>query len=275
MTPPLPESHDSRVAFNSCREVVEHQRDQGACASCWAQAGAHALETRICIETEGAVRTWLSSQYMTACHSKKSWEILTWFGTQAGNGCKGGWAENVWVGARKGIPSGSSNPSVGDTCVPYHLNGNALEHFDPASQEETPSCMRECTSNRFGKTLVEDMYKPRLSYTMFGDLQKARRAMVDGGMVVLSYDVYRDFMAYARGLYVPESLDSGSKSGRHAVSCFGYGPAFLKCKNSWGRKWGDDGNFMINISAAGDLGFFFKAITKLSIDSSSYPGKNI
>ena len=59
-----------------------------------------------------------------------------------------------------------------------------------------------------------------------GGGQKARRAMVDGGMVVLSYDVYRDFMAYARGLYVPESLDSGSKSGRHAVSCFGYGQHF-------------------------------------------------
>jgi hypothetical protein len=122
--------------------------------------------------------------------------------------------------------------------------------------------------------MKEDMYTLDLSYKwLFGNIEKGKRAMVDGGLVSFSYSVYRDFMSYARGIYSPSTLDEGSKSGNHAVSCFGYGPTFLRCKNSWGSYWGDNGNFMIAISAADDLNFLFKAITKLNIKKSSYPGK--
>ncbi|EYC39733.1 hypothetical protein Y032_0643g1066 [Ancylostoma ceylanicum] len=67
------------------------------------------------------------------------------------------------------------------------------------------------------------------------------------GPVVATYDVYKDFNYYRKGIYIHK--DGGRPTGSHAVKIIGWGKEndvpFWLIANSWNSDWGEDGYFRI------------------------------
>ncbi|KAF8571546.1 hypothetical protein P879_08399, partial [Paragonimus westermani] len=81
--------------------------------------------------------------------------------------------------------------------------------------------------------------------------------LVHGGPFPIGFMVYDDFIHYKSGVYRHSRLKNTAlpfypvKSTNHAVLLVGYGTdkethlPYWSVKNSWGRKWGEDGFFRI------------------------------
>lgn len=279
---PLPLNFDARFKWPKCREVLSHVRNQGKCGSCWAQAATYVLESRLCIDSDGAFSgpsAWLSSMYTTACAAQKgdTPDFKFWEQGQ-GDGCDGGFAEWVFEQAKQvGIPTGSSEPGVGRTCAPYEAKGDSLEHFDLDKGSIKLQCPSSCSDAHHFRPLPNDMYKLQFqSWEMDSSLQ-AMGAILELGIVVFDFDVYRDFMTYKSGIYSPYSMDEGSKIGGHSTACFGFGfvaiqgrnVGFVKCQNSWGTDWGMNGEFHM---FPAEVQIRFVAAGKIDLDGSVTPG---
>ena len=69
------------------------------------------------------------------------------------------------------------------------------------------------------------------------------------GPVVMSFEPSHDFMYYSNGIYhsTDHNLRSEWEKVDHSVLCFGWGEEngekFWLLQNSWGPKWGENGNF--------------------------------
>merc|ERR1719335_1166264 len=64
-------SFDGREEWSQCAEVMNHVRDQGKCASCWAQTAAMVIESRLCIGSNGKFsgpNAWISAGYIASCY---------------------------------------------------------------------------------------------------------------------------------------------------------------------------------------------------------------
>lgn len=260
----LPESLEAYRQYPQCRDVLSHVRNQGKCGSCWAQAAAYILETRLCIATDGnfsGPNAWFSSSYLTSCamgpDTVEGWfnaYVNPWGKRKSGDGCRGGWASSAWDWTKKyGVPTGSKDPYTGSTCIPYNIKGDSLAHFDTSSNREAPLCPENCTNDRYFRSMEEDLYKLSFSWSTYSSTEQAKRAMLEGPIAFI-YKVYQDFHAYRYGIYEKSDVDSQGKKpksvGRHAVACFGYGKhysgvEFLRCRNSWGDWWGEQGDFSI------------------------------
>jgi len=82
-----------------------------------------------------------------------------------------------------------------------------------------------------------------------------KEALVTGGPLSVSFEVYDDFTMYKSGVYHHVALLSGPfqplELTNHAVLLVGYGTDeatgddFWIVKNSWGPDWGEDGFFRI------------------------------
>ena len=84
-----------------------------------------------------------------------------------------------------------------------------------------------------------------------------RLALVRGGPLSVSFEVYDDFMSYSGGVYhhtgVAHNVNRFDPFGitNHAVLAVGYGvdrqsgQNYWIVKNSWGEGWGENGYFRI------------------------------
>lgn len=247
----LPDSFDSVSKWPACKKVIDHVRNQGTCGSCWAHSSTYVLETRLCIDTAGKFsgdNFWISSLHATSC--SKPGQMVNKV-IKPGDGCQGGSFRYTFNYAqRSGIVTGSSAPTEANTCLPYAIGGDSLQHFKPNVQPKAPPCQVACTNGKYTRPLAQDVYKLAFSYTGTKDHAQARLAIYTSGPIIFDYAVYRDFMSYKMGVYIPTTLDKGSLSGYHSTSCIGFGKDakagdFLFCRNSWGRNWGDNGSFKI------------------------------
>ena len=79
----LPENFDLRAKWPQC-ESLKEVRDQSTCGSCWAFGAAEAMSDRVCIASNGALQTRISTENLLSCCSA------------CGNGCNGGWPSAAW-----------------------------------------------------------------------------------------------------------------------------------------------------------------------------------
>ena len=67
------------------------------------------------------------------------------------------------------------------------------------------------------------------------------KVLEENGPFIASFDVFSDFYAYSKGVYV-RGKDTKC-NGSLAVTIVGYGTEngidYWRCQNSWGPKWGD------------------------------------
>jgi len=211
----LPKSFDWRNVDGV--NYVSPVRNQGACGSCYAFSSMGMLESRVRILTANSRQFTFSPQDIVSCSS-------------LAQGCSGGFP--FLIAGRYGKDHGV----VEEACSPYTGNDTACS---------TRTCLRHFTSS-YG--YVGGYYGGCSEETM-------KEALVTGGPLSVSFEVYDDFTMYKSGVYHHVALLSGPfqplELTNHAVLLVGYGTDeatgddFWIVKNSWGPDWGEDGFFRI------------------------------
>eukprot|EP00928_Gymnodinium_smaydae_P039684 TRINITY_DN27052_c0_g4_i1.p1 TRINITY_DN27052_c0_g4~~TRINITY_DN27052_c0_g4_i1.p1 ORF type:complete len:597 (+),score=123.34 TRINITY_DN27052_c0_g4_i1:64-1854(+) len=232
---PLPLEFDSRKHWPLCSGVFSHVRNQGSCGSCWANAAAGTIDGRLCIRTSGRFsgeNAWTSAGYIAMCYHNRQ-----------RNGCGGGSPGRALEAVGKyGVPTGSFSA---DTCVPYFGSGNPLKHFLRGGMT-APPCPTTCTTEaQYPRTLEQDKFYFAPGFVIPTTIvNDAKRSMLEGGPLPMSFTVYKDFMVYGGGYYsvrLPEVV------GKHAATTIGWtsylGKDYLSAVNSWGQDWGEMGLF--------------------------------
>jgi cathepsin B len=235
----LPKEFDAREQWKECAEVVGNIRDQSACGSCWAVAGAGAIADRICIKSKGEVKPTVSAIDVTSC-------------AKSGDGCRG--TTNLldaWnYFSKKGIVTGSDYDAQ-EGCKPYPFE----PHSKKRSLYRAPACEAKCQANYTTNSYSDDKHygvNPK-SLRLYGKdvVKNIQKELYTNGPVEIAFYVYRDFIQYKSGIYKHKS---GEFLGGHAVRVIGWGEEedddgnvipFWRIANSWNTGWGEEGTFRI------------------------------
>eukprot|EP00929_Paragymnodinium_shiwhaense_P032385 TRINITY_DN1794_c0_g2_i1.p1 TRINITY_DN1794_c0_g2~~TRINITY_DN1794_c0_g2_i1.p1 ORF type:complete len:638 (+),score=123.19 TRINITY_DN1794_c0_g2_i1:107-2020(+) len=229
-TSSVPHTFDSRTKWPGCGEVIGRIHDQGICGSCWAFAALSAVDSRLCISTDGAFsgpQAQLSRGFVSSCARR--------------NGCKGGLPRHAYQAlAAQGVPTGGE-----EGCSPYFGTGEGTDHF--VEDQEAPPCPTQC-QNSYQRTVHHDSFKiPGLARfeeiwptNARGNLRAKENLMTGGPM---SFGIYANqpFIGYSSGVF-----DSGcGNSPNHEVVAIGWGAEHWIGTNSWGPDWGENGSFKV------------------------------
>ncbi len=190
---------------------VTPAKSQGACGSCWAFASVGAMESKILIA--GGPAYDLSEQQQVSCN-KEMW------------GCNGGnmTALRFWYNEKP----------FKETCAPYEASDNV-------------------PCDKFSHCPGVD-YNTTGYYTVTMDKYHIKTSIQSDGPGYFRFDVYEDFDDFWDNgtpgqVYCQRT---GERKGGHAVLIIGWDDAksAWKCKNSWGKNAGPngDGTFWIAYS---------------------------
>lgn len=194
---------------------------QKSCNNCWARASTISVSWR-CYKKQGGgdySKCSLSPQHVLTC-------------SYLDNGC-------LPQPAATGFGS-MGNPIPFRTCMPDIYQGS-----------KAPSCPKSCNGPGNFKTL---------GGVVPGSLQKLRdtasikREMYLNGPVMLTFQIPADFYTFFTtgkknaNVYAPTKYTT--LGGGHAVMCYGYGPNYFMCQNSWGENWNGDGRFLVEADNA-------------------------
>lgn len=158
----------------------------------------------------------------------------------SGSPCGGGYFTKGFAFAQNtGVSTGEE---YGNTklCKPYFLSGSAKSYTEP-------TCKNSCQKVSVYKTLLS---KDRLTISGYqtGTGEQAMiAALNNGGSIVVTFHVYKDFYLYNSGIY---SHTTGDSVGLHAVRIVGYGTDdngvdYWIIANTWDVNWGEQGFFRI------------------------------
>jgi len=196
---------------------VSDVRNQGGCGSCYAFSSMGMLESRVKIATKNAKNFVFSTQDIVSC------SFLS-------QGCEGGF--------------------------PYLVAGRYAKDYGVVEELCNPYVGKDgtCTTKQCLKHYVQ-------SYGYVGGYYGAcsesamKKALVEGGPLSVSFEVYDDFMMYKSGVYHHTKLEFNDflpfEITNHAVLLVGYGhdeqlgEDYWTIKNSWGLEWGEGGYFRI------------------------------
>jgi len=212
----LPSSWDWRNV--SGVNYVSDVRNQASCGSCYAFSSMGMLEARVKIATKNTNNLVFSTQDVVSC------SLLS-------QGCEGGFP--YLVAGRYAKDYGV----VEELCNPYQGKDGACS---------TKQCLKHYVSS-YG--YVGGYYGGCSEEAM-------KKALVEGGPLSVSFEVYDDFMMYHSGVYHHTGLIKLSdfepfEITNHAVLLVGYGhddelgEDYWTIKNSWGTGWGEGGYFRI------------------------------
>lgn len=220
--------------------------NQGACGSCWAFAAMGTVDARLCIASQGRFNgptDVLSRLQLTTCGVRDRADK---------DGCKGGWPH--WAYTMMGHYG-----IVSDSCLPYYIGGEGVEHFTVHSQ--APPCATHCQGG-YHKSFAEDSFTAQgmehydWLHRVHADSQKhreIRESLYHEGPVAISMQARVPFFAYRRGIF---SLCGRADGGNHAVRLYGWGvhksSHFYHGSNSWGPDWGMNGHFLMNEQCVAD-----------------------
>ncbi|MCD6467905.1 MAG: PKD domain-containing protein, partial [Thermoplasmata archaeon] len=187
-------------------------KNQGHCGSCWAFAADGALEAIINIKNNNPdLDMDLSEQYLLSC---------------------GGWGcspSNAYYAYKFMYEVGGTVP---ESCFPYQARGDI-----------------PCDS------ICPDWESKIIPITGFGYWMNPGRKFIQSKLIELgplcvSMKVYTDFQFYDGGVYRHRY---GKLEGSHQIVLVGYNndKGYWICKNSWGKKWGENGWFKIAYGECG------------------------
>merc|ERR1712156_914862 len=209
--------------------VVTSVKDQGQCGSCTAFAVTGAVESCFAIKT-GEVFDDLAEQYLVDC----AYDYSTEDGFDA-QGCAGAWPQAYLEYLEK--ESGGQHQM--ESAYPY------------TAQDGT------CSASDAG---FYDGVVMKSSISYWGTNEDDLKALlVEHGPVVTGMDasllsfynggIFDDYLC-CNAAFDSSCLDDNN----HAVLVVGYGPGYFLVKNSWGKRWGENGFFKIK-SGVGMCGF--------------------
>jgi hypothetical protein len=227
-----PSTFDPVTTWPECSAVIQRVHNQGTCGSCWAFAGAHALDARVCIASGGLFQEMLSRTVLTSCSS-------------SGDGCNGGmpgWTYD-YIGSSN-VPTGGA-----DGCMPYFAHGEGIDHFHDSQSE--PACPTECLPNSGRDFATDSITAPGAQNGGFAWFSTSNSGMttfqnlIMQGPVAIAMYVNNEFYGYSSGVF-----DSGcGTQANHAITAIGWGSAsgqtYFDTFNSWGTSWGDNGKVKI------------------------------
>ncbi|KAH8869901.1 Cathepsin B [Schistosoma japonicum] len=232
----LPKSFDARKEWTHCPSISEI-RDQSSCGSCWAFGAVEAMSDRICIESKGKYKPFLSAENLVSCCSS------------CGMGCNGGFPHSAWLyWKNQGIVTGDLYNTT-NGCQPYEFppcEHNTLGPLPVCDGDvETPPCKRTCQAG-YNVSYENDKWYGKVVYRVKSNQEAIMKELMQHGPVEVDFEVYADFPNYKSGVY---QHVSGALLGGHAVRLLGWGeennvPYWL-IANSWNTDWGDNGYFKI------------------------------
>jgi cathepsin B len=253
----LPKSFDAATHWPRCSRVISDIRDQSDCGCCWAFGAAEAASDRLCIATNGSGALPLSANELCFCAND--------------DGCDGGDPADAWHYISKfGLATGGQVNQTGPfggrgLCSSFslpHCHHHGPKHHggDPYPSEGTkgcplpkasPQCPSRCDAG--SKAPYSDFRGYRFKFngyvqTYDNDADTIALAILQGGPLEASFDVYDDFENYVSGIYV---VNSTRTLGGHAVRIVGWGEdeasglKFWRVANSWNPYWGENGYFRI------------------------------
>jgi len=236
----IPKEFDSRTNWPKCTDVISVIPDQSSCGSCWAVSAASVMSDRVCIGSQGAVKTPISSNDLISCCY------------MCGNGCEGGYPdETFYTWSTNGVVTGSGY-TLDEGCSPYpfpvceHHTNKTKYPACPKDLYKTPTCTKSCQASYKTHTYKSDKTYGAKAVSYSLDNQGVQAEIQSKGPVVFTFDVYEDFVTYSSGVY---KHSKGKYLGGHAVRAIGWGeengtPYWL-IANSWNEDWGDQGYFKI------------------------------
>lgn len=226
----LPQQFSAAELWPKCKAVIERAHDQGKCGNCWVFGAAGAVDSRLCIFTDGAYSgesAVLSRGYATSC--------------SVGLGCMGGFPHMLLAYiSSHGLPSTS--------CVPYENTADpSLWH----SPRKAPPCPASCDS-RYPRDLSIDLFlAPGMKDYQIVEkpnelgIEQLKQAIYNEGPVPFCLAVGNEFIAYESGV-LDACLD---RQPNHAVQALGWGEeagkTFVQAMNSWGSHFGEQGKFKV------------------------------
>ncbi|EYC39735.1 hypothetical protein Y032_0643g1066 [Ancylostoma ceylanicum] len=236
----LPEKFDARERWPNCTSL-KYTRDQSNCGSCYAVSAASVMSDRACILSNGRINRILSDTEVMSCCIPN-----------CGSGCNGGQPSRVFGYAwRHGICTGGRYREK-DACQPYafypcgqHKN---QPYYGPCSNRlwPTPTCRKTCQLG-YPIPFEKDKIFNKETFYIRANETYIMHEIFTRGPVVATYDVYKDFNYYRKGIYIHK--DGGRPTGSHAVKIIGWGKEndvpFWLIANSWNSDWGEDGYFRI------------------------------
>eukprot|EP00928_Gymnodinium_smaydae_P031643 TRINITY_DN23162_c0_g2_i2.p1 TRINITY_DN23162_c0_g2~~TRINITY_DN23162_c0_g2_i2.p1 ORF type:complete len:331 (-),score=36.18 TRINITY_DN23162_c0_g2_i2:302-1294(-) len=238
----IPSEFDAREQWPHCRSQIERVLNQGLCGSCWAFASLSAIDSRLCIATQGKwnhTSDLLSRGYTASC------------GIEFMDGCVGGLASSAYLLlGRAGVPTGGITG-----CSPYFAEGDGSQHFQTTGS--APPCPTSCQES-YARQLTQDLFRLDgiANYEeLWNDedgMLRAKEALLNGGPLSFGFYASQAFLAYAEGIFSHPSCDT---QPNHEVLVIGWGsdpePHFI-AQNSWGPDWGMAGRFLVAECAVTD-----------------------
>ncbi|RZB38829.1 Peptidase C1 and/or Propeptide C1 domain containing protein, partial [Asbolus verrucosus] len=221
----IPVSFDARIQWPQC-ESINKTRNQGGCSNSWAFVAASVITDRVCIASNGTIKTEFSIDDILTCCGEHCL-------ADEHSPCGGGRADKAWEFWRAtGIVSGGIyNPHQG--CKPY------LEEtlFDTNSTQ----CKFTCTNKSYTVPYKKDKVSGKnITYIWSRNVAEIQMEIMNNGPVEAFIEIYEDFEAYKEGSFTGLG---------HSVKIIGWGVEngadYWLGSNSWGKRWGFDGFFKI------------------------------
>jgi cathepsin B len=224
----LPTAFSAITNWPQCPSIA-HIRDQSACGSCYAFAGAEAISDRSCIFLKQNISV-SAGDIAFCCDS-------------CGAGCDGGYPGAVWQWWQ-------TNGVVEEPCYPYPLP--SCDHHMPGSKNpcptkeyNSPKCPSKCTNTTWnGPAWKQDRHHARSAYSVGTNEEQIMAEIMKNGPVEAGFDVYEDFLTYKSGVYQHKT---GEYVGGHAIKILGWGvdgsTKYWIIANSWNPDWGNQGFF--------------------------------
>jgi|DeeseametaMP2100_FD_k123_52523_1 cathepsin B len=225
---------------------IKEIRDQAACGSCWAFGTTEAMTDRICIGSQGADTTHLSTADVTSCCGL----------THGDMGCNGGIPSTVYAYWKNAGVVDGGNYGDKSGCYSYQLpqcahHVNASKYAPCEGSQPTPKCANKCIDTG-ADWKASKHYGADGGYSVCpqGDGTKCydhmKQEIYQNGPITAQFFVHQSFESYQTGVYKSQGLKDPMLGG-HAIKILGWGTEggddYWLVANSWNEDWAGLGGF--------------------------------